>query len=88
MSALELTHWEEYERLDPFGLERGDYQAAQVAAAAMSPYRKDGADPLDPADLVPDWGGLREEAKRSEGPANGSWEAWQEAREREGEGGL
>lgn len=57
LDAKEMAMWEVYYSCFPIGPERGDYQAAQVAS--MLATKGDG-EPVPIADLLPDWGGVRQ----------------------------
>lgn len=59
MGSDELTFWVAFHQLCPFGPERGDLQAAIVAAATASAW---GAK-VTPADFMPDFSGLRKKAR-------------------------
>ncbi len=54
ISWREFAEWIAYDRLNPFGLERGDMQAGIVASAAVTPYLKPGAK-ISAADYMPDF---------------------------------
>jgi len=52
MSGQELTDWEAYYRLEPFGAERGDLQAGIVAATLVNSFQGKGAKPVQPSDFL------------------------------------
>jgi hypothetical protein len=57
MGCDEYAYWLAMAELDPFGGDRGDFQAAIVAAtvANSNPYRDKNARPISPADFLPAW---------------------------------
>lgn len=55
MTAREYDDWRRFATQEPFGDQRGDYQAGIVASAALNPHLKKGAKALGPADFLPDF---------------------------------
>ncbi len=53
ISSAELTEWEEFNRLEPFGEERADLRSAIVAATVAAGAGVKGA---KPADFMPKFG--------------------------------
>lgn len=55
MSARELSEWMAYDRIDPFGEERGDLRAGILASllANINRDRKKKSDPFSPLDFMP-----------------------------------
>jgi len=49
----ELTHWQAYAELEPFGGLAADWRAGLVAAAVLNVHRAPGSQALLPHDLVP-----------------------------------
>lgn len=62
-----------YEEFDPFGNERLDLTIGKLTAAVMSVWG--GEKQVDLADVVPDWGGLREKG-RIENARSATLEDW------------
>lgn len=55
VSSRELTEWRAYESVaGPLGPERGDVQAAIIAATVANAFRGKGK-PATPADFMPEW---------------------------------
>ena len=42
ISSLELSEWQAYDRIEPFGEIRADLRAGSIVQAAISPYVKKG----------------------------------------------
>ncbi|MCP2339160.1 phage tail assembly protein T [Actinomadura rupiterrae] len=56
IDARELAEWSAYERVaGPLGPDRGDYQAAIIAATIANGNRDEKSEPFTPADFLPDW---------------------------------
>jgi len=53
LTARELRDWERFNAVEPIGEVRGDIQAAIIAQAAVSPYRKKGKPPPKLKDFMP-----------------------------------
>lgn len=53
MSAEELTEWQAYARIEPFGEDRADLRAGMVASMVGNVNLKKGAKPFKPADFMP-----------------------------------
>lgn len=85
IDSAELTEWVAYHGLDPFSLDRGDYQAAMIAAATVSPWAGKDKAPT-PLDFMPDFGGLRKK-QRQQKVDRERWASWAKAmQERRGDG--
>ncbi len=52
MSGRELSDWEAYYRLEPFGAERGDLQAGIVASTLINAFQRKGNKPMQPSDFL------------------------------------
>lgn len=65
MSAAELGAWAEFDRRNPIGDERGDYQSALIAAALweLKRDRKKRREPFTPTDFLPRWGAANDKPK-------------------------
>lgn len=61
MSSHELTEWQTYCEIDPFGDERGDVRMAILAAHIGNVHlgTKKNPTPFEPADFMPDFGEQR-----------------------------
>lgn len=55
MSAAEFEEWRAYDRIEPFGPERGDLRAGIVAATVANVNRGKGQKPFSPTDFMPDF---------------------------------
>jgi hypothetical protein len=53
VDSRELTEWMAYNALDPLGDERGDFQAAIIAATVANRWRQKGEAAHKPEDFVP-----------------------------------
>lgn len=53
LTARQLRDWERFNAAEPIGDVRGDVQAAIIAQAAVSPYRKKGQKPPALKDFMP-----------------------------------
>ena len=60
ISSAELTEWMAFSMLEPIGHERGDLQAAVVAATMANINRKKGKKPFKPADFMPKFNGAEQ----------------------------
>lgn len=52
MPSSELTSWLAYYKLDPFGAERDNWHAAQIAAILVNANLRKGSAPANPADFM------------------------------------
>lgn len=53
LPAWMLAEWQAYDLIDPFGNERGDFQAGVIASNVIAPYLKKGAKAPKPGDFMP-----------------------------------
>lgn len=56
IDAQEFAAWQTYYGLDPFGLERFDYQAGIIAATMANAWRGKGQKAMTPGDFMPQFG--------------------------------
>ena len=61
MDSDEFTDWIAYERIDPFGNQRGDLQAATVTSMIYAAHRGKSDKALGPSDFMPDFGSKPQE---------------------------
>jgi hypothetical protein len=54
MSSHEFAEWQAYYRLDPFGLDRGDYHAAMICWTIYNRLRGS-APPAELSEFLPEW---------------------------------
>jgi hypothetical protein len=78
LSAIEVALWEAYQQFDPFGNDRQDFHAGQIAAVICNMFRSEAEKAKSPADMMPDWGQLRAAKEKSD--TSKDWFAWEEAR--------
>lgn len=64
LSGRELTEWQAYYRLDPWGGGRDDANAAMIASCVVNMLRARGP-AVSPADLMPKWGGGEERPRQT-----------------------
>lgn len=63
MSSSEVARWQAYERLEPWGEERGDLRNGILAALVANLTRGQGQKAYGPADFMPDYEPKEEEAR-------------------------
>lgn len=51
VSSEELTEWQAYYAMEPFGQERGDLQAGVVASTVVNLFKEKGDEPSQPSDF-------------------------------------
>ena len=56
ISSRELTEWQAYYGLEPFGEDRADLRAGIVASTVANVYRKSGTQPYKAQDFMPKFG--------------------------------
>jgi hypothetical protein len=68
ISSRELSEWQAYARLEPFGEQRADLRAGIIAAVIASAFRnpKKRKDPFSPADFMPVFSKAKAEAEAEE----------------------
>lgn len=64
MPAAEFAEWRAFDRVEPIGVRRGDYQAALIAQAVVNTFKSKGRG-LSLGKFLPDWW------KEAERPARG-----------------
>jgi Protein of unknown function (DUF4035) len=68
LTGIQLAEWEAYDKLDPIGSWRGDFQMACLASIvtniAISVHNKQGSKFTTPNDFMPDWSGERDEEEQ------------------------
>ncbi|MFA5162089.1 MAG: DUF4035 domain-containing protein [Elusimicrobiales bacterium] len=57
ISSRELTEWQAYYGIEPFGEERADLRAGIIAATGANVFRGKGIKPYKPQDFMPKFGG-------------------------------
>ena len=74
MTAYELAEWEAYDKLDPIGTWRTDFNSAQLQSLILNIvnqlYAPKGKKPevTTPIDFMPDWTGDRVDEKKKSTP--------------------
>jgi len=61
VSSRELTEWQAYYGIEPFGEERSDLRAGIVAATTANAFRGKGAKPFKPQDFMPGFGAKKQD---------------------------
>ncbi len=74
ISSRELTEWEAYYGLEPFGQERGDLQAGIVAAVIENAFKEKGDKASGPGDFLLTDAFLKA-ARESEEEKSPNWQA-------------
>lgn len=62
--SSELTEWQAYEEIQPFGIERQEVMLGLILAYIQTAW---GGEQVSPLDVIPDWGGLRKREAESDG---------------------
>ena len=59
LTSTELSEWEAYFRLEPFGEERADFRTASLSSVLMNIvlklYGKEGTKSVTPTEFMPEW---------------------------------
>ena len=61
VSSRELTEWQAYYGLEPFGEDRNDLRAGIVASTVANVFRKSGTQPYKAQDFMPQFGKPRQD---------------------------
>jgi len=68
LTSNQISEWEAYDRLDPIGEWRGDFQLAYISSlitnVAISVHGKKGAKLTQPQDFMLEWGKEKEEVQK------------------------
>jgi hypothetical protein len=73
ISSREFAEWMAYDRLEPFGVVRGDLQAGIVASTLVNIHKKKDAAPSQPGDFILKFGGRM---RRSAQDIYGMFKTW------------
>ena len=61
LNSVQISEWEAYDKLDPIGTWRSDFQMAMLASIitniAIGLYAEKGTKMTTPLDFMPDWSG-------------------------------
>lgn len=67
LTSAQLSEWEAYDRIDPVGTWRGDFQTAQILTLLTNMYNAlhtKETKKVDVMEFMPNWTGEREEEKQ------------------------